>query len=112
MSETSWYERMRLGFRKTSDRLGDNLTGLLSKSALDHATLDDIEEALVASDLGPRTAARVRTRLAEERFERGISTMRVGFAWSDSSRMSSSHGSFFARICMAICSITFDGDTW
>ena len=73
MSETSWYERMRLGFRKTSDRLGDNLTGLLTKSALDDATLDDIEEALVASDLGPRTAAKVRARLAEERFERGIS---------------------------------------
>jgi fused signal recognition particle receptor len=73
VSETSWYERMRLGFRKTSDRLGDNLTGLLTKSALDDATLDDIEEALVASDLGPRTAAKVRARLAEERFERGIS---------------------------------------
>src|SRR4051812_17976893 len=64
---------MRLGFRKTSDRLGDNLTGLLTKSALDEATLDDIEEALVASDLGPRTAAKVRARLADERFERGIS---------------------------------------
>jgi fused signal recognition particle receptor len=73
VSETGWYERMRLGFRKTSDRLGDNLTGLLTKSALDDATLDDIEEALVASDLGPRTAAKVRARLAEERFERGIS---------------------------------------
>jgi fused signal recognition particle receptor len=73
VSETSWYERMRLGFRQTSDRLGDNLTGLLTKSALDAATLDEIEEALVASDLGPRTAAKVRARLAAERFERGIS---------------------------------------
>ena len=72
MSEASWYERMRLGFRKTSDRLGDNLTGLINKSALDAATLDGIEEALVASDLGPRTAAKVRARLAEERFERGL----------------------------------------
>jgi fused signal recognition particle receptor len=73
VSQTGWYERMRLGFRKTSDRLGDNLTGLLTKATLDAATLDDIEEALVASDLGPRTAAKVRARLAGERFERGIS---------------------------------------
>jgi fused signal recognition particle receptor len=73
VSETGWYERMRLGFRKTSDRLGDNLTGLLTKATLDAAALDDIEEALVASDLGPRTAAKVRARLAGERFERGIS---------------------------------------
>ena len=73
MNDASWYERMRLGFRKTSDRLGDNLTGLLARSALDEAVLDDIEEALVASDLGPATAAKVRARLASEKFERGLS---------------------------------------
>ncbi len=77
MTGTSWYERMRLGFQKTSDRLGDNLTGLLTKAALDEATLDGIEEALVASDLGPATAARVRARLASERFERGLSEAAV-----------------------------------
>jgi fused signal recognition particle receptor len=73
VTDAPWFERMRLGFQKTSDRLGDNLTGLLTRSALDEATLDDIEEALVASDLGPATAAKVRARLAEERFERGLS---------------------------------------
>jgi fused signal recognition particle receptor len=72
VTDTSWYERMRLGFQKTNARLGDNLTGLLTRSTLDAATLDDIEEALVASDLGPRTAAKVRARLEGERFERGI----------------------------------------
>ncbi len=34
-------------------------------------------------------------------------TRRVGFSWSDSSRRSSTIGSFFARICAAICSSTF-----
>lgn len=73
MSETPWYERLTAGFRKTSDRLGDNLTGLFTKATLDADTLDEIEEALIASDLGPSTAAKVRTRLANERFERGLS---------------------------------------
>ncbi len=77
MTELSWFERMRLGFRKTSDRLGDNLSGLLSKAALDEASLDEIEEALIASDLGPATAARVRARLAEEKFELGVSEAAV-----------------------------------
>ena len=72
MSEASWLERMRSGFRKTSDRLGDNLTGLFTKASLDEATLDAIEEALIASDLGPATAAKVRERLAAEKFERGL----------------------------------------
>jgi fused signal recognition particle receptor len=72
MSEATWLERMRSGFRKTSDRLGDNLTGLFTKASLDAATLDAIEEALIASDLGPETAAKVRDRLAAEKFERGL----------------------------------------
>ena len=72
MSDQNWLERLRGGFRKTSDRLGENLTGLFTKSALDEGTLDEIEEALIASDLGPSTAAKVRARLADERFERGL----------------------------------------
>lgn len=77
MTDTSWFERMRLGFQKTSERLGDNLTGLVTRAALDDATLDEIEEALIASDLGPSTAAKVRTRLSSERFEKGLTDQAV-----------------------------------
>ncbi|MGE5723049.1 MAG: signal recognition particle-docking protein FtsY [Sphingomonadales bacterium] len=77
MSDPNWLDRLRGGFKKTSDRLGDNLSGLFTKSTLDSATLDEIEEALIASDLGPSTAAKVRARLAGERFERGLSEYAV-----------------------------------
>ena len=77
MSEATWLDRLQSGFRKTSERLGDNLTGLFTKAALDEATLDEIEEALIASDLGPATAAKIRSRLAGERFERGLSEYAV-----------------------------------
>jgi len=77
MSEATWLDRLQAGFKKTSDRLGDNLTGLFTKAALDDATLDEIEEALIASDLGPATAAKIRARLAGERFERGLSEYAV-----------------------------------
>jgi fused signal recognition particle receptor len=72
VSEQTWLERMRAGFRKTSDKLGDNLSGLFTRASLDAQTLDGIEEALIASDLGPATAAKVRERLAGEKFERGL----------------------------------------
>jgi len=72
MSELRWHEKLLGGFRKTSDRLGENLTGLFSRAALDQQTLDDIEEALIASDLGPATARRIRDRLAGETFEKGL----------------------------------------
>ncbi|MET1112249.1 MAG: signal recognition particle-docking protein FtsY [Allosphingosinicella sp.] len=77
MSEATWLDRLQSGFRKTSERLGDNLTGLFTKAALDEETLDEIEEALIASDLGPATAAKIRARLAGERFERGLSEYAV-----------------------------------
>jgi len=72
MTDTPWTEKLFGGFRRTSDRLGENLAGLFTKAALDRETLDEIEEALIASDLGPATAARVRERLADERYDKGL----------------------------------------
>ena len=46
MSST-WAERLAGGFRRTSDKLGENLSGLFGKAALDADTLDQIEEALI-----------------------------------------------------------------
>jgi len=67
---TSWTDRLFGGFRKTSERLSDNLAGIVTTARLSADQLDDIEDALIMSDLGPRAASRIRERLADERFER------------------------------------------
>ena len=67
-----WHDKLVAGFRRTTEKLGGNLSGLLTKEKLDRDTLDGIEEALIASDLGPVTAARVRGRLEDERYDKGI----------------------------------------
>ena len=72
MSEPRWHDKLFGGFRKTSERLGENLTGLFGKAALDRETLDEVEEALIASDLGPATAGRIRQRLEGELFDKGL----------------------------------------
>jgi fused signal recognition particle receptor len=71
MSAESWSDRIFGGFRKTSERLSENLAGIVSKTRLDEAQLDELEDALILSDLGPRAAHRIRERLAGEKFERG-----------------------------------------
>jgi fused signal recognition particle receptor len=77
MSTTpSWHQRLLGGFKRTSDRLVGNLAGL-GTARLDEDTLDEIEEALIASDLGPATAARIRTRLAEGSFERDMEELGI-----------------------------------
>jgi fused signal recognition particle receptor len=72
----SWHDKLLGGFRRTSDRLVGNLAGL-GTARLDEETLDDIEEALIASDLGPETAGRIRTRLSEGSFERNMEELGI-----------------------------------
>jgi fused signal recognition particle receptor len=72
MSGESWSDRLFGGFRKTSERLSENLAGIVTKAKLDDDQLDELEDALILSDLGPHAAARIRERLSGERFERGV----------------------------------------
>lgn len=82
-SGPSWTDRLFGGFRKTSERLTENLAAVVTKSKLDEEQLDDIEDALILSDLGPRAAQRIRERLAGERFERGIDEAAIKQAVAD-----------------------------
>src|SRR3954453_16199378 len=66
----SWLDRLRGGFAKTADRVADNLTGLTSRGALDTSTLDDVEQALIASALDPEASRRIREAIAAQKFER------------------------------------------
>jgi len=78
MNGASWRERLFGGLKRTSEKLADNLGSLGSgATVLDATTLDDVEDALIATDLGPATASRIRTRLADTRFERGADAQSV-----------------------------------
>jgi fused signal recognition particle receptor len=72
-----WTQRLFGGFARTSERLGENLAGIVGKTRLEPDQLDELEDALILSDLGPKAAARIRERLAEERFERGADAAAV-----------------------------------
>jgi fused signal recognition particle receptor len=84
MSETTWTQRLFGGMRRTSEKLGENLGSLTSGgTTLDARTLDDVEDALVASDLGPATAKTIRDRLAETKFDRGVDAQGVRAVMAD-----------------------------
>jgi fused signal recognition particle receptor len=83
MSGESWTDRLFGGLRKTSEKLTENLAGIVTREKLDAAQLDELEDALILSDLGPRAAARIRERLAEERFERGLDDTAIKQAVAD-----------------------------
>ena len=84
MTETSWTQRLFGGMRRTSERIGENLGSLTNGgNTLDARTLDDVEDALVASDLGPATAKTIRDKLADTKFERGVDAKGVRAVMAD-----------------------------
>ncbi len=72
-----WFERLKSGLSKTSSRLTEGITGLVTKRKLDQDTLDELEEVLLAADLGIETSSRITTALAKGRFEKAISSEEI-----------------------------------
>jgi fused signal recognition particle receptor len=69
----SWFGRLSEGLSKSTKKLADNITGLATGTLpLDDERLDAIEEGLIAADLGPKVAARIRDRLADQKYAKGI----------------------------------------
>jgi fused signal recognition particle receptor len=72
-----WFAKLRAGLSRSSDKLGDNLASVFTKTKLDDAMLEEIEEALIAADLGPAMAARVSAKLAAEKYDRSVTEAEV-----------------------------------
>jgi len=49
--------------------LGDGIAGIFTKRKLDAASLEELEELLIAADLGPAMAAKLAAKLGSVRFE-------------------------------------------
>lgn len=69
----SWFQKLTGGLAKTSQKLSGGLTSLFTKKKLDAATLDDLEDLLIQSDLGVAMAERVTKALSRDRYDKEIS---------------------------------------
>lgn len=61
-----WLTRLSEGLAKTRERVRDSLTRLVSRGP-DPAVLEELEETLIAADLGVHTVQRLMQRLQSER---------------------------------------------
>ncbi|MCB1508552.1 MAG: signal recognition particle-docking protein FtsY [Hyphomicrobiaceae bacterium] len=68
-----WWSRLKAGLKRSSSSLSKGIVDLVTKSRLDAATLEDLEDVLVAADLGVVTATRIVERLEKERYGRDVS---------------------------------------
>ena len=84
MSENrSWFQRLRDGLGRSSSKLGDGITGIFTKRKLDDAALEELEELLIAADLGVSTAAKLTANLAKEKFDKEVSPQEVREAFAE-----------------------------
>jgi len=78
-----FFSRLTSGLRKSSEKLTQNVAAVFTKRKLDQDAIDDLEDVLIAADLGAATAARVTARLAKDRFDKEVSDEEVREALAD-----------------------------
>jgi fused signal recognition particle receptor len=72
-----WLNRLRAGMARSSARLTEGINGIFNRRRLDEAALGELEELLIASDMGVGVAAEVTEELRRRRFNQEISPEEV-----------------------------------
>jgi len=69
----SLFGRLRAGLARSSTKIGGGITGIFTKRRLDDEALQELEELLIASDLGWGLAKEATTRLRHAKFNQEVS---------------------------------------
>ncbi|MGE0747402.1 MAG: signal recognition particle-docking protein FtsY [Rhodospirillales bacterium] len=72
-----WLSRLRQGLARTSQRISEGITAIFTKRKLDEAALQELEEVLIAADIGVATAAKLTAQLAKTRFNQEVAVEEV-----------------------------------
>ena len=72
-----WFQRLKNGLKRSSDKLVGNISALFTKKRLDDETIEELEELLITADLGVATAARLTQNLAAEKFDKEVTNEEV-----------------------------------
>lgn len=97
--KTGWLARLKSGLTRSSANLSSGLERVLLHRKLDAGTLAELEDVLIAADLGPQPAARVAQRLADRRFaaETGQAELRAALAECIALELRGAEKPFFAE---------------
>ncbi|MSP20361.1 MAG: signal recognition particle-docking protein FtsY [Alphaproteobacteria bacterium] len=79
----SWFGRLKAGLSRSAGALSQGLAGVFGKAQVDAATLHDLEELLIASDLGVQASARIAAKLGEKRWSAQVPAGEARIAVAD-----------------------------
>jgi fused signal recognition particle receptor len=72
-----WFARLKTGMARSSERLNAGINTIFNRRRLDDAALLELEELLIASDMGIGIAAEVAEELRRSRFDQEVSPEEV-----------------------------------
>jgi fused signal recognition particle receptor len=67
-----WLQRLKAGLARSSTRLSEGIGAIVSRRRLDDETLQQLEELLIAADMGVGIAAEVTSSLRRTRFNQEV----------------------------------------
>lgn len=75
--------RISSGLKKSTSRMSENLSSAFNKRKLDADALEELEDLLIASDLGVGTAMRTAELLAKDKFDKQVTELEIKIALAD-----------------------------
>lgn len=73
----SWLKKLKSGLSKSSSKLTENISNVLTKRKLDEETLEELEDVLIMSDLGTDTAAKIVAGFSKNKFGKEVNINEV-----------------------------------
>jgi fused signal recognition particle receptor len=78
-----WFSRLKAGLARSTAKLTDSVTGIFTKRKLDDAALEELEETLIAADLGVAASRRIVDGFRKTRFGKEVSDEEVKATLAD-----------------------------
>lgn len=72
-----WWGRLKSGLSRSKSSLGGGISDIFTKRRLDQESLQELEELLIAADLGVATAANITEALRQSRYDKDITPLQV-----------------------------------
>ncbi len=76
-NSAGWLQRLRAGLSRSSTSLKSNIATIFTKRKLDFASLEELEEVLVAADLGVEAATSLIAGLSQSKFGKEVTPQEV-----------------------------------
>ena len=78
-----WLARLKSGLARSSAKLGEGIGGIFTRRRLDNETLGELEDLLIAADMGTGIAEEVTERLRRTRFNQEVAPEEIRAALAE-----------------------------